>query len=68
MHLFDARMHPFQTRMTTRIKWQILLLRRKIRGEWRIWSTRYNNSKTRHTIRHQMTNIILTPAKKRLTY
>ena len=68
IYLFDASMHPFQTIITTRTTGPILLMGSKIIGEWQISSTRSNNSKPRHTIRYQMTNVPLTPSRKRLTY
>ena len=68
MNLLGSIMHPFHTRMVTRTKIPILFLRIEIRGEWQIWSTRINTSNPRHTIRYQMTNVPLTPARKSLTY
>ena len=68
IHPFDARMNKFQTRMIKRTKGLRSLKSRDIRGDWNIWSTRSNNSKPSHTIRHQMTNLTLAPYRKGWTY
>ena len=47
-----SRMHPLQTRITTRKEGPKSFLRREIIGEWKICSTRSNTSNPRHTIRH----------------